>query len=312
MWPTLLELDSPLGSIPVNTWGLFVMLAFLTATAIVHARAATHGIAADKLTALFVAAPIAGLFGARILHFSMAQTTTPLFDDPSILVKSLQGGFAFYGGFILAALVGAICVRRAGLSVARVADLCAPAVLLGLAIGRLGCFAAGCCHGRAMQTDLVKVLVEMPGGSVLSTPSFPWIALSFKPRVGVSAIHNTPLFPTQLWESAVALTLFLMLSWFLALNAKRRATGQIVREGRVFGLLLVSYAIARTTLENFRGDAVRGVDWFGSLSTSQVVSVPLFLIGLLLMFRGVSPSTNRLVTEGQEDTLLADLLSDER
>ena len=301
-----------MGPIPLNSWGLFVMVAFLAATAIVHVRAANHGISAEKLTALFVAAPIAGLFGARILHFSMAQTTTNLFDDPSILVKSLQGGFAFYGGFILAALVGAICVRRAGLPVARVADLCAPAVLLGLAIGRLGCFAAGCCHGRALQVDLANVLVEMPGGSVLSTPSFPWLALSFKPSVGVGDTHNTPLFPTQLWESALAFTLFLMLSWFLARNAKRRATGQSVRDGRVFGLLLVSYAIARTTIENFRGDAIRGVDWFGSLSTSQVVSIPLFLVGLLLMFWGVSPSTNRPVTAGQEDALLADLLSDER
>ena len=300
-----------MGAMPLNSWGLFVMAAFLVATAVVHTRAERHGIPADRLISLFVAAPIAGLFGARILHFSMAKTTT-LFEDPSVLVRSLEGGFAFYGGFILAALVGVFCAHRAALPVARVADLCAPAVLIGLAIGRLGCFAAGCCHGRAWSIDTSTPLVDLPGGAVVASAHFPWIGLSFKPGVGVGDLHNVPVFPTQLWESATAFALFGILSWFLARNATRRAAGELPRDGRVFGLLLVSYAIARTTIEAFRGDTIRGVDWFGSLSTSQVLSVPLFLLGCVLLIRGVAPRAPAAPTTSAEDSLLHELLSDER
>jgi phosphatidylglycerol:prolipoprotein diacylglycerol transferase len=118
--------------------------------------------------------------------------------------------------------------------------------MLGAAVGRVGCFLAGCCHGR--PTDAA------------------W-GVRF-PRL------EGPVHPTQLYDAAAALALGLLLAWRWP---RRRFAGENI------GLLLVGYPLLRSLTEFFRGDAERGA--FGPLSTSQWLSVPLLLVGLLLLRR---------------------------
>ena len=97
-----------------------------------------------------------------------------------------------------------------------------------------------------------------------------------------------PVYPTQLWEVLTGLTLFTVLS--LMWSRWRRFDGQIL------AAMMVLYAIARITIEGFRGDTVRGVNQLGTgLSTSQLVSVGLVLLaGLIVALRarrGVAPET---------------------
>ena len=88
-------------------------------------------------------------------------------------------------------------------------DIAGPAIMLGLAFGRMGCFLAGCCHGLHCEVPVTSTLVALQGGEVVSVDGFPYFALFFYqdgPGVTAQAARELPLFPTQVWEMSVAFT----------------------------------------------------------------------------------------------------------
>jgi phosphatidylglycerol:prolipoprotein diacylglycerol transferase len=270
MLPTLFTYRS----LGFHTWGLMIMLAFLASSMWVHMKAPKVGIDPDLLVPFYLVITLCGLLGARLLHFLMADTRL-LIDHPGSFFDFTQGGFAFYGGAILGTLSGLAYAAVRRIPLWKLADAGAPAIMLGLAVGRWGCFFAGCCHGGRCPVGVSETLVSLPGGSVVTTTGFPWLALVFKRNVGVGAIWDVPVYPTPLWESAGAFALFLMLAWMW--KRARRFDGQILATA------MLTYPILRSTIEAYRGDTVRGVDWFGLLSTSQVVSLPVFALGLVVL-----------------------------
>ncbi len=197
---------------------------------------------------------------------------------------------------IFSTIAGAVYAMRARIPAWKLADASAPSIMLGLAIGRLGCFFAGCCHGRPVGSPAASTLVHLPGGSIVTMDGFPFLALVFDKGVGVGDIFDLPLYPTQLWESAAAFLLFLFLSW--QWKYARRFDGQVM------ATLMLTYPILRTVIESFRGDTVRGTAYFGMFSTSQVVSFPIFAIGLAIFAlrfrRGVEPETQIVFDEEGE------------
>jgi len=263
-----------------------VMFAFLAACLTLSARAGRVGIDPDKLVPFYLLITAAGLLGSRLLHFVMAEPER-FFANPLIFFDVGAGGFAFYGGAIAAGLVGAWYGRWAGMDMWKLIDAGAPCIMLGLAVGRMGCFMAGCCHGSACPVPQSSTILSMPGGAIVSTEGAPFVALNFVEGMGVGGIHGVPVYPTQLWESAAGLALFFFLSWMW--RSARKFDGQIM------AVLLLLYPVLRSTIEGFRGDTVRGTDWFGLLSTSQVVSIPVVLSGLILLVwrsrHGLAPET---------------------
>jgi phosphatidylglycerol:prolipoprotein diacylglycerol transferase len=136
-----------------------------------------------------------------------------------------------------------------------VADLSAPGIALGQAIGRLGCLSAGCCYG--------------------SPSHLPW-AVTFTDRYAYDNVGvplNTPLHPTQLYESIATFVLFIYLMWRLS---RKHFTGQIILE------YLILYASLRFVIEFFRDDD-RGFVLRGLLSTSQFIGV-LTILGAVGLF----------------------------
>jgi phosphatidylglycerol:prolipoprotein diacylglycerol transferase len=256
-----------------HTWGLMITLAFSAAILVLHMRAWRVGIDSDKLIPFYMLIVVMGLLCSRLLHFVFAETSD-FFANPLIFFDMGRGGFAFYGGVIGAGLSGAWYGRRVGIPLWKLVDLGAPCIMLGLGIGRIGCFMAGCCHGARCAIASYSPLLSLPGGDVVSQKGWPYIALVFAPGVGVShpEFQGVPLYPTQLWESVEALSLFVVLS--LMWRHWRRFDGQVM------ATLLLVYPLFRSFNESFRGDSVRGTDWFGLLSTSQLVSVPVLLLGL--------------------------------
>jgi phosphatidylglycerol:prolipoprotein diacylglycerol transferase len=123
---------------------------------------------------------------------------------------------------------------------------------LGHALGRLGCFLNGCCYGMPTQCLC---------GVVYPENSAPWY------RFG-----HAPLHPTQLYEAAFNLLLYLFFLWYYP---RRR------RQGNVVALYLLLYPLARFLNEWLRGD--ERLKWMG-LSLAQEISVLLFLTGLVLWF----------------------------
>jgi len=269
-----------------HTWGLMVTLAFAAACLALQLRVWRVGIDSDKLIPFYLLIIVMGLVGSRLLHFVFAETDR-FFGDPLIFFDLTKGGFAFYGGAISAGLAGALYGKWAKVPVWKLVDAGAPCIMLGLAVGRLGCFFAGCCHGAICAVRESSALIGLPGGQIVTVDGAPFIALMFSKGVGVThpEFQGVPLYPTQLWESLGALTLFLFLSWMW--RHARRFDGQIM------ATLLLVYPVLRSTIESFRGDAIRGTDWLGLFSTSQLVSLPMLAVGFGIIVwrvrRGVAP-----------------------
>lgn len=285
MFPTLYVQKTAMGEIPYNTWGLMITLAFLLASLVAHGRAAKVGIDPDKLVPMYLLAMASGLAGARLMHFAMA-TPDVFFKDPLIFFRIWQGGFAFYGGFVLASVVLVVYTAWQRLPVWKLVDVLAPSVMLGLSIGRIGCFSAGCCHGKEvpLPADAVALLPQtFRGGQMWLSSKAPFLYEMTYHGVGE---NNVVLLPTQLYEMVAAFLLFLLASlvW-----RHRRFDGQVI------ATVLVTYALWRPFNEHLRGDEVRGTEWFGILTSSQLVSIPMGLLGLLIVGirfrRGVAPES---------------------
>jgi phosphatidylglycerol:prolipoprotein diacylglycerol transferase len=263
---------------------------------------------------------VGGLVGSRLLFILVnwkdyAKDWTGIF--------SLGGGLVFYGGLIGAAVAAYVFSRVNGMDFLRLADLAIPTVSLGQALGRLGCFAAGCCWGGPAGSDS-HLAVQFPGGALAKdlfgrltgTGSTAFSSQAADPRFVTEATgqvlpyatngavrisdwvtqHGTtlPVHPTQLFESVGQLAIF---AGLLFLRRYRRFHGQI------FSLWLMAYAVLRSTVELFRGDAERGTlhgllansapslaqwvpleAWY-NISTSQFISLCMFTFGATLLYQ---------------------------
>lgn len=249
MHPILIEF----GPFKLYTYGLLVALGFLAALGVGTREARRYGIEAKDFQDLAFAVLLAAILGARLLFVALEWRSFAA--NPLDVFALWKGGLVFYGGFLGAAAAALWVIRRRHLPPWDTADAVAPALSLGQALGRLGCFFAGCCYGAEC--------------------ALPWSVTFTDPRS--LARLGVPLHPTQLYEAAANLALFALL-YFVVAPRRREA-------GRVFGWYLVLYPAARFTIEIFRADP-RGA--LGALSTSQALSIPLLLVGvaILLLRRG--------------------------
>jgi len=278
MFPDLYSISYGQGAAPVvlHTYGLMLILAFAVAAGVGWFRLKKVGIHPDVLLPIVVIAMFGGIMGARLLHF-LGSEPSAFFSNPLVLFKFNQGGMAFLGGAITAGFGVVIYAKRKGIHPWKLADALAPSLFLGLSIGRLGCFAAGCCHGAAIDIgEWGSISGDLfPGGQVVTMQELPWVALVFERGVGVGAIHDIPTFPTQLWEALAALCVFFGLS--ILWSRWRKFDGVVLATG------MLVYPIIRATIELFRGDTIRGTDHLGALSTSQVVAVILAIFAIVLL-----------------------------
>ena len=166
-------------------------------------------------------------------------------------LQMLKGGFVFYGGLIGGILGVFIYSKQFKISFKELLLILLPVVPLIHSIGRIGCLCAGCCYG-----------MEYHGfGAITSHDS-------------LLAPNDVPLFPMQVLEAICNFIIFIVL---LVTYKKFLGTYKTV------GLYLVLYSIVRFTLEFFRGDLIRGI--YFSLSTSQWISIVLFIIGIAIFVR---------------------------
>jgi len=236
------------------TYGALLAIAFLVGLWVVARQARREGLDPVVITDLAVWALIGGLLGARILL--VVVDWDHYRSNPRELWSLLRSGGVFYGGLIGGIAVGVWYVVRHKLSVWRVADVAAPAVVLGQAIGRLGCLAAGCCFGAATQVPWAVTFRDIQAARELHTPV------------------DTPLHPTQIYESMAAALVFAFLLW---LAPRKRFHGQVA------AAYVILYSIARFAIEFFRGDRARGFPFGGPLSTSQVISLVLLVLMAVLI-----------------------------
>ncbi len=236
-----------IGSFPIGTYGVLLALAALAAIGLGRMLAPRAGLDPDRLTDLFVFSLLGAFVGAKI---ALVIGDFREFSDHPVrfLVENLRSFGAFYGGFAVGVLVAFYYVRKHRIPFWPMADVTVICLSLGQAMGRWGCFFAGCCYGK--PTDL-------PWGMVF--PAVPLCA------------DGTHIHPWPIYESLGDLAIFGLL---LVLFRRRRFPGQ------VFLTYVLTYAVLRGLLEFLRGDAVRGLYFGGTVSLSQVVAVVAFAAAL--------------------------------
>lgn len=239
-------------NIPLSTYGLLLAAAFLSSLWLAARLAAQDGLPRHKVYDLGLYVLASGLIGSKLLMIVTEWDEFGLRWRRVFSLDVLQSGGVFFGGFLAAVAVSVLLVRRWRLPWRRTSDSFAPAIAFGHAIGRLGCFSAGCCWGK---------------------PTSSWFGVNFTQKASeiTGVPFGVPLVPTQLIEALANLLIFATLLWV----RKRRAF-----DGQVFFAYMILYSIARFIVEFWRDDprgAVLG------LSTSQFVSALMFPAGLALM-----------------------------
>jgi phosphatidylglycerol:prolipoprotein diacylglycerol transferase len=267
MYPELFHI----GNFPINTYGVLLALAFLCGILIAAKLGARDGLPRERVYDLGLWILLAAIVGSKFL---MLFTEPEYREDPLRLVSLdfLRSGGVFYGGFIAAVVAGYFLIRRYKLPWWKTADAFAPGLALGNAIGRQGCFAAGCCWGKPTTLPWGVEFTEA-GNKVTGVPL---------------GVH---LHPTQLYESFGALLIFFFLFW---LHKRKRFSGQVIL------FYAVLYAVMRFTIEIFRDDPrgdILGLTTLTGLSTSQMLSIIIGLWGLItliLRWRRIAGGTEKV------------------
>jgi phosphatidylglycerol:prolipoprotein diacylglycerol transferase len=248
MYPQLFHI----GSFFLPTYGFLVATGVLLGLWISVRNSERLGYDGDKSWNLGILVVLCGIIGAKILYIINDWSTYKAHPGDIFSIATLQAGGVFSGGLIGAFIAAAWYVRKNHMPPLGTCDAFAPGLALGHAIGRIGCFAAGCCYGK---------------------PTHHWWGVTFKNPLAAEITGTplgTPLEPTQLLESAVELANFFFLMWLL----KRRKF-----DGQVFGAFMVVYGVARFFLEYLRDDPGRGSVFNGAMTGTQLIAIGLVLAG---------------------------------
>lgn len=271
--------------VPLHTYGLLVASAFLIGTWLAgrEARRLTpiyarirkgkdfHYPAEEDVLDVSFWILVAALIGSRLLF--VIVNWDHYRKNPGNFF-SLSGGLVFYGGLIGALAASIVFARMRKIRFLELSDVVIPQVALGHTLGRLGCFAAGCCWGKVCDADY------------LFSARFPREALAYSSQLGAGLIPSgaattLPLHPTQLYEAAGELAIFFLL--LVVRSRLKRFHGQVLLT------YFICYALLRTSIESFRGDYERGMlfRWPAEnpllLSTSQFISFFFAAAGVVLL-----------------------------
>lgn len=237
-----------IGPITIYGYGLMIAIGIIAAFLVADYRAKKMNLDGDKIINIAIWVVIGGIFGAKLLYI-ITQIKEVLSNPKSIL--DIKEGFVVYGGIIGGVIAGFLYSKKAKIGFMQYFDLVMPSVALAQGFGRIGCFLAGCCYGIETTSHFGIIFHES----------------AFAP-------NGIRLLPTQLISSGLNFIHFIILILIAKISKK---------EGQVGGFYLIFYSVGRFILEFFRGDLARGS--VGTLSTSQFISIFIFIIGLVFVFR---------------------------
>ena len=241
-----------IGKFSLPTYGFLVSLGVLIGLWISVRNSERQGIDADHAWNLGILVVLCGIIGAKVLYIVNDWSSYAAHPGEIFTLSTLQAGGVFSGGLIGGLAAAAWYIRKHHMPPLRTFDAFAPGLALGHAFGRIGCFAAGCCFGKPTDHFWGVTFTNPLAAEITETPL------------------NVKLQPTQLFEFAVELANFFILTWML----KRKKF-----DGQVFGAYLFLYGIARYFLEFLRGDPGRGEVFGGIMTGTQLISICLVIAG---------------------------------
>ena len=254
--------------VPIRGYGVMLLVAAAAGTWLSIHRGRAVGIDADTILALGMEIFLWGLVGARLFYVIEYhdQFFVPGRSLPAALGQVLniaQGGLVVFGSLPTAAVAAWLFARRRGLDLLQLADVIAPGLLVGLAIGRAGCFLNGCCYGGPC---------DLPWAVRFPPESPPWLDQAARgllpaPAPGQPPPWSLPVHPAQLYA---AIDAALLAALAIAFTPLARRTGE------VFALVLTLHPISRMLLEAIRIDEPPALST--PLSISQLVSLVLLTL----------------------------------
>ena len=235
------------GPVTVRWYGLMITIALVVGTLWAIKEASRRDVRTDDLLYVIVWAVPFGLLGARILHVVDAWKYYATY--PLQILAIQEGGLSLYGGLIGGIAAGLFAARQRGLSGWQVADIAAPSLILGQAVGRVGCFINGDHQG-------------LPS-------NLPWATSYVNPAS--LAVDSTPRHPAQLYELLFDLIVFALL---LMLRPRLK------EEGALFLIYAALYSFGCFWISALRED----MPFLFGLKQMQLISVLVFLASLPVAF----------------------------
>ncbi len=266
-----------LGPLNIYSYGLMLALAFLLGIYLIEKRARKQGLDKNKIMDLVFLILFSGILGARVLFVILNWGYYK--SDLAGIFKVWEGGLVFYGGLILAFLVSIWFLRKNRISFWKTADILSPALALGEALGRIGCFLNGCCYG---------LISENWGVSFPAKDNPPAFAQQvFDGLISPAARCSLPVIPTQIYSALAGLAIFFII---LALEKKKRS------DGFIFWVYILLYSLFRFVIEGFRYYE-KNFFVLGNLTISQAISLALVVISLIFLFKSKKQAGTVLKTK---------------
>lgn len=244
MYPELFHL----GPLTIYSYGVAILLGVVIAYLYFLRNSRPYGLNHDKVSEMFLWC-IAGVFIGGKLFFFLEQPVYYI-QNPGEFFDNFGSGFVFYGSFLVTVPLLIWWFRKNHLPVWDMMDLIGIGGAMVHAFGKIGCFLAGCCHGK---------VCHQAWGVVFHHPQ-----THAEPR-GVA------LYPVQLWDAVI---IFAAVGFMLWLKPRKQFAGQLFL---IYGMW---YAAGRFATEYFRGDEERGYLFNGALSHSQFIAIWVFIISL--------------------------------
>ena len=240
-----------IGPLAIRWYGLMYVLGFLGAWSLLkyRSRAPHWHWTGEEISDFIFYAALGVILGGR-LGYVLFYNLPFYLDHPAAIFAVWEGGMSFHGGLLGVIFAGYLFTRKTNRDFLRTADFIAPVVPIGLGLGRLGNFINGELYGRASDVPWAMVF---PGGGTL-------------------ARH-----PSQLYEFLLEGVLLFTVLWIYSARPRAR--------GAIFGLFLAGYGLARFLVEFTREPDVQLGYILGPLSMGQLLSIPMILLGLWLIFR---------------------------
>lgn len=237
------------GDFPIRAYGLILSLSIILATGVAYFLAKQDGRWHNHIVDIGIYSGIAGIVGARlwdVFFFDWAYYSHHL----SEIFYVWQGGMAIQGGIVFGVGAGIIYARRHKIDILALADIVAPAIILGQAIGRCANLLNGDAFGAPTGGNFGII--------------YPETTLAYH------TYGAQPLWPAEVWEGQIDFVVFALLLIFRAFPHAK---------GQAFSLYIMLYSLARFGLEFLRGDYATPV--FLSFTSAQTTSLVAFILALI-------------------------------
>ena len=237
-----------IGDFPIRAYGLILSLSIVLATGVAYFLAKQDGRWHHHIVDMGIYCGLAGILGSRLWDVFFFDWDYYR-DHLTEILNVWQGGMAIQGGVILGAIVGIIYTKRHGIDSWAMADIVAPAVILGQALGRCANLLNGDAFGAPTGGDF----------GIL----YPSTTLAYR------TYGSQPLWPAEIWEGQLDMAIFALLLMY-------RTTSHA--KGQAFSLYVILYSVARFFLEYFRGDYAEPV--LGLFTSAQTTSAVAVILGI--------------------------------